>query len=59
MDGGGNAYVTGLTVSPDFPVMPRPSFDTTYNGGTADAFVTKFAATRSRQPAPATPVLVP
>ncbi|MYL22077.1 hypothetical protein GLW04_19635, partial [Halobacillus litoralis] len=36
----GNAYVTGLTSSVDFPTTPD-AFDTTYNGS-ADAFVTKF-----------------
>lgn len=37
VDGAGNAYVTGLTESTDFPVTPG-SFQSTYNGG-RDAFV--------------------
>ncbi len=40
VDGAGNAYVTGWTDSPDFPVTPG-SFDTSYNGG-HDLFVTKL-----------------
>ncbi|KAA6479396.1 SBBP repeat-containing protein [Bacillus cereus] len=38
----GNAYVTGSTDSTDFPTTPG-AFDTTYNGGTSDAFVTKIS----------------
>ncbi|MYL22056.1 hypothetical protein GLW04_19460, partial [Halobacillus litoralis] len=38
----GNAYVTGLTVSADFPTTPG-AFDTTYNGN-FDGFVTKLNA---------------
>jgi hypothetical protein len=40
VDGGGNAYVTGDTLSPDFPSTPG-AFDTTHNGA-VDAFVTKL-----------------
>jgi hypothetical protein len=40
VDGAGNAYVTGLTVSADFPTTPG-AFDTTFNGG-GDAFMTKL-----------------
>jgi hypothetical protein len=40
----GKAYVTGNTVSPDFPTTPG-AFDRTFNGG--DAFVTKFNASGS------------
>ena len=44
VDGAGNAYVTGMTVSPDFPtVMP---IQPTYAGGN-DAFVAKLNATGS------------
>jgi len=41
LDGGGNAYVTGLTESSDFPATPG-AFDTSYNGGDYDAFVAKL-----------------
>jgi len=41
VDGAGNAYVTGLTCSTDFPMLN--GWDTTYNGG-GDTFVTKFSA---------------
>lgn len=40
VDGKGDAYVTGLTNSPDFPTTAT-AFDTTYNGG-GDVFVTKL-----------------
>jgi len=40
VDGGGNAYVTGLTSSTSFPITPG-AFDTTHNGFD-DAFVTKL-----------------
>jgi len=40
-DGSGSAYVTGLTLSPDFPTTVGV-YDTSYNGGPFDAFVTKF-----------------
>lgn len=40
IDSAGNAYVTGSTASPDFPVTPG-AFDTTFNGD-RDAFVTKL-----------------
>jgi hypothetical protein len=36
-----NAYVTGSTVSPDFPVVGAV-FQPAYGGGNADAFVTKL-----------------
>jgi len=38
----GCAYVTGYTASTDFPTVD--ACDSTYNGGTYDCFVTKFAA---------------
>jgi hypothetical protein len=37
-----NAYVTGDTASANFPTTPR-AFQTTFGGGTDDAFVTKIA----------------
>ena len=40
VDGLGNAYITGITNSADFPTTAG-AFDTTYNGST-DAFVTKL-----------------
>ena len=40
LDGAGNAYVTGDTGSTNFPTTAG-SFDTTYNGGNNDTFVTK------------------
>jgi hypothetical protein len=39
VDAAGNAYVTGLTASGDFPAVVGP--DTSYNGGPYDAFVAK------------------
>jgi hypothetical protein len=39
VDGSGNAYVTGVTNSTNYPVTPG-AFQTT-NGGLADVFVTK------------------
>src|SRR5205823_6026005 len=41
VDASGSAYVTGYTLSADFPTTPG-AFDTTFNGGTYDAFVTKL-----------------
>ena len=41
VDGAGSAYVTGYTSSSDFPTTPG-AFDTSYNGGSTDAFVTKL-----------------
>jgi hypothetical protein len=43
VDGSGNAYVTGSTISPDYDVTPG-AFQTTY-GGSVDVFVTKLNAT--------------
>ena len=45
VDSGGNAYITGYTTSFDFPLM-NP-FQSMYEGGNADAFVTKLNATGS------------
>jgi pimeloyl-ACP methyl ester carboxylesterase len=39
VDAAGNAYVTGYTWSRDFPTVVGP--DTSYNGGSYDAFVAK------------------
>jgi hypothetical protein len=46
VDGAGNAYVTGLTGSADFPTAAG-AFDTTFNGGDLDAFVTKLGPSGS------------
>jgi hypothetical protein len=43
VDGGGNAYVTGLTTSTDFPTT-NP-LQSAYGGGDADAFVVKISGT--------------
>jgi hypothetical protein len=44
VDGNGHAYVTGFTLSADFPTLN--SFQATFQG-TADVFVTKFSSTGS------------
>src|SRR6185503_3197804 len=41
VDSSGNAYLTGATSSPNFPTTVD-AFDTTYNGGPTDVFVTKL-----------------
>jgi Beta-propeller repeat len=46
VDGDGRAYVTGETLSADFPTTPG-AFDRTFNGGFLDAFVTKLNASGS------------
>ncbi len=46
VDGSGTAYVTGFTGSSDFPVTAN-AFDTTYNGGGYDAFVTRVSGNGS------------
>lgn len=44
VDDAGGAYVTGLSVSPDYPVSPT-AFDSEFNeSGHGEAFVTKFSA---------------
>lgn len=45
VDSGGNAYVTGVTDSADYPVTPG-AFQSTHNGG-EEAFVTKLNASGS------------
>ena len=44
VDPSGNAYVTGSTVSADFPITAA-AFQTKYGGGNADAFATKLDPT--------------
>ena len=44
VDTTGNTYVTGSTVSTDFPVT-SPVFQHAYGGGNADAFVVKLNPT--------------
>src|SRR5215211_7415324 len=46
LDAAGNAYLTGLTASTDFPTTPG-AYDTTYSGGQTDAFVAKLNAAGS------------
>lgn len=43
LDPDGNIILTGYTYSTDFPTTPA-AYDTTYNGGTTDAFVAKFSS---------------
>lgn len=43
VDAAGNAYVTGLTFSSDFPTTPG-AYDTTWNTHSNDVFVTKLNA---------------
>jgi len=44
VDAAGQAYVTGQTTSPDFPVAGSP-LQATFGGGPSDAFVAKLNAT--------------
>jgi hypothetical protein len=46
VDSSGNAYVTGLTFSSNFPVTAG-AFQSIFGGGSEDAFVTKLNATGS------------
>jgi hypothetical protein len=46
VDSAGNAYVTGITSSTNFP-MTSGAFQTTYGGGNNDAFVSKIDPTQS------------
>jgi hypothetical protein len=41
VDSSGNAYISGYTASPDFPVTPG-ALQTNYGGGDHDGFVVKF-----------------
>lgn len=41
VDHGGNVYVTGETVSPNFPTT-ADAYDTSYHRGSKDAYVSKF-----------------
>jgi hypothetical protein len=43
VDATGNSYVTGFTGSTNFPT--QSAFDSSYNGGSSDVFVTKLNAT--------------
>ncbi len=43
VDASGEAVVVGQTDSPDFPVTPQ-AFDTSYNGGGLDSFVSRLSA---------------
>jgi hypothetical protein len=43
VDSAGNVYITGETSSTNFPTTPS-AYDTSYNGGTNDVFVTKLSA---------------
>jgi len=43
LDSIGDAYIAGITLSSDFPTTAG-AFDTSFNGGGADAFVTKVDA---------------
>jgi hypothetical protein len=46
VDAAGSAYATGHAGSADFPTTAG-AFDTTFNGGSSDAFVTKLSPTGS------------
>src|SRR5439155_1226495 len=46
VDAAGNAYVTGLTTSSDFPTTPG-AFQATFGGGFEHAFVTKLNTTKT------------
>jgi hypothetical protein len=46
IDGGRNVYITGHTFSNDFPITPG-AWDTSFNGGSYDGFVTKLDNTGS------------
>jgi Big-like domain-containing protein/beta-propeller repeat-containing protein len=50
LDAAGNVYVAGQTASTNFPTTAG-AFDTSYNGGGEDAFVTKLSAAPVAVPA--------
>jgi hypothetical protein len=58
LDSSGNAYVTGLTRSADFPTTAG-ALDRVFNGRTdifwGDAFITKFAVSGTPPPSPPPP----
>ncbi|MHB0998264.1 MAG: DUF7948 domain-containing protein [Armatimonadota bacterium] len=51
LDSVGCGYVTGYTKSHDFPMTPD-TFDASYNGGEADAFIAKLDLTMISDPGP-------
>lgn len=59
----GDIYVTGWAFSPDFP-LTEGVYDTSFNGGPYDVFVSKFDSSLDNSPAPAptptpTPIPIP
>ena len=44
VDDSGNVYISGVTMSSDFPTAPG-AFDKNYNGGSTDIFITKLSST--------------
>lgn len=48
LDGDGDSFVGGNTSSADFPTTPG-ALDSSYNGGTSDAFISKFRVTAGGQ----------
>ena len=59
---GANIYVAGTTASTNFPALPNPgAYQTTFQGGSTDAFVAKFAqpsfgiAAAAATPSPVSP----
>ncbi len=48
-DNTGQVYVTGDTGSADFPAGRGPGYDTSFNGGHADAFAVKLDMTATTQ----------
>ncbi|MCS7261128.1 MAG: SBBP repeat-containing protein, partial [Anaerolineae bacterium] len=44
VDSNGNAYVTGVTNSSNFPATIGPGYDNSFNGGLSDVFVAKLSA---------------
>jgi len=46
VDGAGNAYITGMTTSDDFPITPG-AFQTTRGSSISDAFIVKLGPTGS------------